>query len=141
VLHHPHPDTDGHIPIHVATDGTRMTITHLEAIESTNSSTVSKRALKRSGIMSYSHRGTGGLKIEQNSDPVMPSYAAVTSWLSASENDSGSPLYELVIVEKQGILVGIALQNAIKDNNGNRYDGQFTMEGESVVSKRCIHSG
>lgn len=88
--------------------------------------------------MSYSHRGIGGLKIEQNSDPVMPSYASVTSWLSASENDAGSPLYEMVIVEKQAPIVGVALVNKIKDNNGNAYDGQFMMEGESDVCKTVI---
>ncbi|MAD84956.1 MAG: hypothetical protein CL912_18515 [Deltaproteobacteria bacterium] len=118
-----------YVPLFIATDGVRFTVTHLARVNTTVS--------KRGGINGYTHKGVGGLKLQVNSDPVCY-WNDVINWLSGDEDDDGSPLYQIVQLEKVSLWLGVASVNPIYDYNGKPFDGQFIMEAETVVSKRPV---
>lgn len=127
VLHHDLGNDTGIVPIFVATDGSGAQIYHIEPINTTDISSNTTQSLKaRNGFNGYTHIGTGGIKLQANSDPVA-NWNDVGNWLN--KYSTTGPLYEIVDLTKITIWMGHAFAYSKADG---RLDGQFIIEGETV---------
>lgn len=126
IMHHDlGNDNNNTVPISIATDGSRMQIYHVEPVApSPNDTHAAVQA--RNGMNGYNHIGTGGVKLQGNSDPVAY-WNDVQNWLNRYSNYG--VLYDLVDYLKTSIWMGhaFAYQKA-----AGKYDGQFIIEGETV---------
>jgi hypothetical protein len=126
-------ESDQHIPLFIATDGSKLYLTHIEDLNSTSSDLPLN---SRSGYNGYDKVGMGGLKIESNSDPVT-TWDQVLNWLEAPTEGGNylKPYDSFLAGGNYGMFVGHSfVQDAHNMNTGWMYNGQWAMEGETNVS-------
>lgn len=128
VMHHEVGNDNGDIvPLFIATDGSRMQIYHVEPVNATSGHDNEGQALRtRNGFNGYNHIGTGGIKLQGNSDPVAY-WDDVQDWLN--RYSSHGTLYDIVAETKSSIWMGHAFSY---EKAAGKYDGQFIIEGETV---------
>ncbi|KAF8860732.1 hypothetical protein BDZ45DRAFT_724448 [Acephala macrosclerotiorum] len=146
IMHHPITstaagikgrDTPETLPMFAATDGTKLYLTHIIPL---NTSTASSFGIpttpisSRSGYNGYNYIGTGGLKIQSNSDPVA-TWGDVMSWLDApSEINGWSPFQIIMNFAFVSSWIGHSFMTFVHDKGtGKGYNGQFVIEGETTV--------
>jgi hypothetical protein len=128
VMHHELGNSNGDtVPLFVATDGSGMQIYHIEPVDEVAGHENGTQTLRtRNGFNGYNHIGTGGIKLQGNSDPIAY-WDDVQNWLNRYSNYG--TLYDIVAQSKSSIWMGHALSH---EKAGGKYDGQFIIEGETV---------
>lgn len=145
IMHHPvnstaagitNRDTPETLPMFAATDGTKLYLTHIIPLNFSTAAALdlSLNKEKRSGYNGYNYIGTGGLKIQSNSDPVA-AWGDVISWLDApSEINGWSPFQIFMDFAFVSSWIGHSFMTFIHDKGtGKGYNGQFVIEGETTV--------
>ncbi|EKD17662.1 uncharacterized protein L3040_003543 [Drepanopeziza brunnea f. sp. 'multigermtubi'] len=118
------------IPLFVATDGSKMLLTHVAPISQLAPAPGAGTLKARSGFDEYNHVGAGGIKLLANSDPVA-SWADVMNWLnSRTENGGTTPYQSVYSIAAFGNYLGHSLVNTVHDGKSAwGYNAQFAMEG------------